>query len=78
MTEKNNNCKEIIERYNVEDKGNWKQVVFSSNAKIEIIKYLQEYPNSSSTVIRDNLFPNIHEDLKNKAAYEIQIILGRA
>ena len=32
----------------------------------------------ASTEIRDKLFPNMPDKIKDNAAYEIQVVLGRA
>ena len=63
-----------------ENKGAWIQVVFNEDEKEQIKKYLENNKNRtvSSTEIRDKLFPDISEKAKNSAAYEIQVILGRA
>ena len=67
-----------IEQYHVKDHGTWKQVIYSDEAKRQIKQYLQTYPNSSSTIILDSLFPTMQPDSKQNAAYEIQVVLGRA
>ncbi len=66
-----------IEQYHIHDHGTWKQVIYSEEAKRQIKQYLQTYPNSSSTLILDILFPTIPKNFKQNAAYEIQVVLGR-
>ena len=63
-----------------ENKGKWNQVVFNEDEKEQIKKYLEDNKNRevSSTEIRDILFPDISEKAKDNAAWEIQVILGRA
>ena len=46
--------------------------------KKKIKDYLEKNKTSTSTEIRDNLFPDISEQARDNAAYEIQVILGRA
>jgi hypothetical protein len=67
-----------IEQYHIKDHGTWKQVIYSDEAKRQIKQYLENYPNSSSTFIMDKLFPTMQPDLKQNAAHEIQVVLGRA
>jgi hypothetical protein len=67
-----------IKQYHIQDHGTWKQVIYSDEAKLQIKQYLENYPNSSSTLILDSLFPTMQPDLKQNAAYEIQVVLGRA
>jgi len=69
--------------YKIEKKVNsygnaWEQVVFDEEDKEKIRQYLKANPGSSSTTIRDELFPGMDEKNKNNAAYEIQVVLGRA
>ena len=64
--------------YKEEDKNTWIQVVFDDDEKKKIKDYLEKNKTSTSTEIRDNLFPDISEQAKDNAAYEIQVILGRA
>jgi len=68
----------IVEQYTIKDNGTWKQVIYSEEAKLQIKQYLQNYPNCSSTIILDNLFPTMQPHLKQNAAYEIQVVLERA
>ena len=63
--------------YTVEDKGHWKQVVYSEESKDRIKKILEENPGIRSTAIRDQLFPDMDPALKDNAEYEIQVVLGR-
>uniref|UniRef100_A0A6C0HJ08 Uncharacterized protein n=1 Tax=viral metagenome TaxID=1070528 RepID=A0A6C0HJ08_9ZZZZ len=67
-----------IAQYNIQDHGTWKQVIYSDEAKEQIKQFIQTYPNTSSTVILDRLFPTMQKELKHNAAYEIQVVLGRA
>jgi hypothetical protein len=57
----------------------WTQVVFTEEEKDKIHKYIADNPNRivSSTEIRDNLFPDMRDELKENAAWEIQVVLGR-
>ena len=66
--------------YKEVDKGTWIQVEFDDEEKKKIKKYLDDNSSRtvSSTEIRDNLFPDISQRAKDNAAYEIQVILGRA
>ena len=55
----------------------WSTVEFDETEKRNIKNYLKEHPGSLSTTIRENLFPNMSENLKQNANYEIQVVLGR-
>ena len=55
----------------------WSTVEFDETEKRNIQNYLKEHPGSLSTTIRENLFPNMSENLKRNANYEIQVVLGR-
>ena len=57
----------------------WTQVVFTEEEKDKIRKYIDDNPNRivRSTEIRDNLFPDMRDELKDNAAWEIQVVLGR-
>jgi hypothetical protein len=63
--------------YNVEDKGTWKQVIFSEEEKEKIKDYLKNNPGCRSIEIREKLFPEMDESLKANANWEIQVVLGR-
>lgn len=69
--------------YTEEDKGTWSQVTFTEEEKQDIRDYAEKYAKNyrsrtvPSTVIRDSLFPRMPEKLKNNAAWEIQVVLGR-
>jgi len=67
-----------LPQYHIQDHYTWKQVIYSDEAKAQIKQFLQTYPNVSSMVILDRLFPTMQKELKQNAAYEIQVVLGRA
>lgn len=54
-------------------------VVFTEEEKDKIRKYIADNPNRivSSTEIRDNLFPDMRDEIKDNAAWEIQVVTGR-
>ena len=57
----------------------WDQVVYTDEEKEKIKTYLANNPGRTvmSTEIRDNLFPNMPIKIKDNAAHEIQVVLGR-
>ena len=58
--------------------GQWDKVVYTTEEQDAIRNYLATHPQASSVDIRDALFPDIPDKLKPNAAWEIQVILGRA
>ena len=64
------------------NEGAWVQVFFDEEEQERIKKYLKDNEVNGkvvrSTEIRDKLFPFISENAKDNAAFEIQVILGRA
>jgi hypothetical protein len=66
--------------FDVVNKGTWSQVVFNDEEKAKIKQYVIDNSDRTvpSTEIRDNLFPDMSNDVKDNAAYEIQVVLGRA
>ncbi len=68
--------------YTTEEKVNgpskWIEITFTEEEKEKIRQYLKYHPNSSSTTIRDALFKDIPILGKDNAAWNIQVVLGRA
>jgi hypothetical protein len=62
-----------------ENRGTWTQVIFDEEEKQKIREYvIGKSSFISADTILDDLFPNMRNEIKSNAAYEIQVILGRA
>ena len=54
------------------------QVIYDETDKKKITDYFNTNKEASATDIRDALFPEMDEKYKENAAYEIQVVTGRA
>ncbi len=54
------------------------QVIYDETDKKKITDYFNTNKEASATDIRDALFPEMDEKYKKNAAYEIQVVTGRA